>query len=350
MHFWRKAYFENNSQRLITTIAILLLGCSHAAVSPSAPQIAIDLHPQGFPPGLEIKSGAFYLSKDRLGLFFYLSPEDKTHSHAFRLMVLDAKGQITAQIAVHGDPKAIDITAGPNGGVLIGREGKLDFYDSKLQWLRSMALSPATTGIRFDRERNQLIVMTAEQELGHRTAHFLNGTTLEESAAIPYPLKSIAVFGEHQLVYTVTGNCFGSAHIVSDQHSWHSLETLPACDPLAFITTDSLAYAFDAHLFVVDSTGKELLRIPIPAPVTFQAPRLVGLSEDHTRLAIAALKKKTLSSGWPYYDAVFVYDLVSKRIIFKQGLPSDANPLAFSPDGHQLAIISQGSLLLIQVP
>jgi len=151
-------------------------------------------------------------------------------------------------------------------------------------------------------------------------------------------------------VYTVTGACTGSGHIVSEQHRWRSLDNIPACDPLAFITPESLAYAFDEHLVVVDSTGKELFQAGIPASATFQAPSFVGLSEDHTRLAITALKKKTLASGWPYHREVFIYDLLSHHIIFKRALESDSAAWALSPDGHQLAIISQGSLLLIPVP
>ena len=209
------------------------------------------------------------------------------------------------------------IMPGPSGGVLFGRDGYLDFYSSDLQVVKSMPLLPATTGIKYDRERNQLVIMTIEQESGHRTAHFLNSNTLEESATLAYPIRSLATFGEKELVYTVSGDCKGSAHFVSTQHTWRSLEALPACDALIFVTNDSLAYAFDGRLYVVDSSGKELSQLRIPAANSFEAPRLVGLSDDHARLAVSALKRKMVSSTWPYYYEAFVYDLVSRRMIFR---------------------------------
>jgi len=331
--------------------ALLLSTIVPARSLSAAPTTTVDLRPYGLSTALDVKLGVFYVSKDRLALFFDQQlPATGPHSHSFQLIILNIEGQTAAQMTLRGDPNAIDITPGPDGGLLVGREGQLDFYDSRLQVERSITVSPATTGVRFDRERNQLVVMTLEQELGHRTAHFLSGDTLKESAALTYPIRSNAVFGENQLVYTVSGNCHGAAHITSDKVAWRPLDTIPACDPLTFISSDRLAYAFDGSLYTVDSSGKELLQARIPAPDTFEEPRFIGLSEDHARLALSALKKKTFSSGWPYHDEVFVYDLVSKRLIFKHALEPGYGAEALSPDGHQLAVISQGALLLIPLP
>ena len=149
----------------------------------------------------------------------------------------------------------------------------------------------------FDRNINLLVVMMLEQEPGRRTANFLDGDTFEESAALAYPIKSHAIFGENQLVYTVSGNCIGAAHIVSDQHLWQSLDALPACHPLIFIANDRLASAPDGHLYVIDSTGKKRFEAQIPAPETFQAPSLVGLSESRPVWLLPHLKGSRLPPG-----------------------------------------------------
>jgi hypothetical protein len=101
----------------------------------------------------------------------------------------------------------------------------------------------------------------------------------------------------------------------------------------------------------VDSNGKELFKARIPVADSFQTPKFVGLSDDHTRLAISALRRKYFSSGWPYYDEVYVYDIVSKQRIFKHALPRGADSArALSTDGHQLATIEQGILTLTPIP
>jgi len=344
---------ENRKRIALAAIAILLLGSVDLAASPSAGQVTVDLHPYGFPsPSLDIKFGVFYLSQDRIALFFDKKVQGADpHSHVFQLMIISTGGHVTSQLAVHGNPGAMDITAGSSGGVFFRNEGKLTFYDGTLQQLRSDPVPPATSGIKFYRERNQLVLVTADEDSGHRTAHFLNGSTLEESATLTYPLRSVAVFGDQQLVYIVSGYCTGAAHVVSSQPRWRSLDALPACDPLVFIASDKLAYAFSGNLYIVDSNGRELFRAGIPAAESFETPRFVGLSDDHTRLAISALKRKFFSFGWPYYDEVYVYDLVSKHRIFKHALPRGSDSaMALSADGRQIATIEQGILMLTPVP
>ena len=67
--------------------------------------------------------------------------------------------------------------------------------------------------------------------------------------------------------------------------------------------------------------------------------------------AISVLKRKFFSSGWPYHNEVYVYDLVSKQRIFKHALSQRSDSaIALSTDGHQIATIEQGILMLTRVP
>jgi hypothetical protein len=136
-----------------------LLASVDLAASPSAGQVTVDLHAFGFPsPSLDIKLGVFYLSQDRIALFFDKKVEGTdSHSHAFQLMIINTEGHVTSQLAVRGNPGALDITAGSSGGVFFRNEGQLSFYDGTLHLLRSEPVPPATSGIKFYRERNQLV-------------------------------------------------------------------------------------------------------------------------------------------------------------------------------------------------
>jgi hypothetical protein len=312
----------------------------------------LDLHELGFPADSEnVRSGVFYLDNSRIALFFdQRLPSESPHDRALKLMVFNTEeNHPTAQLVLHADPKAMDLTAGP-GGMLFGREGKLSFYDSNLQLLKSIPLARGTTGVKFDRYLNQIVIMAVDEKSGQHIAHFKDGNSLQESAALSYPIKSQAIFGNNELVYHVSGNCKGAAHVISTRAEWHGLEELPACDPLAFIGDDSLAYAVDGHLYVVDSKAHQRLSLRIPeTPDAFHLPGFIGLSDDHTRLALSALQRQRISSGWPYYEEVFVYDLVSKRMIFEHALKNFSGPV-LSPDGHQLAVIEQGVLTLLSVP
>jgi len=260
---------------------------------------------------------------------------------------------VLAQRGIEADPRAVDITAGPNGGLLFGRLGQLDFFGAALQLLKTVPLSDPVTGVSFNRKLNQLVEVTIDDVSQTRSAHFLNAYTLEESLILTYPIKGAPVFGEKQLAYTLGGNCFGSAHIVPNQQIWPSLSDKPACNLLTFIGNDQIAYAFDQDLYILARSGKQLLKARIPAPNSFSGPDFVGISDDYTRLAIQALKKKAFAKNesWPYYDEVFVYDLKANRIILRYASPigSWVRP-ALSPDGHQLAVVEEGMLKLIPIP
>ncbi len=336
--------------RLVVVVAFAIVAFVLSGVAASHRPISVDLHPYGFPSTERTdgrRVGLFYLSEKQLALLFETEPAD---THKFGLLVFNAEGDKTAEISISGNPKALDITAGPSGGVAVGKEGHLDIYDHDLQLSRSIPLAPATTGIAFDRKSDQLIVQTVDRDSGQRTAHFLDAKELESSAALIYPIKARAIFGKDQLVYTVTGECKGAGHIVSEQPRWRPLDALPICDSLVFVEDDKLAYAFDGDLYVVNAAGEQVLKIRIPVGGSFEAPAFIGLSDDSKRLAISALAKKPLASGWPYYDQVLLYDLVSKRLIFKHALPQTARAAALSPDGHQLATIEEGVLMLTPVP
>ncbi len=309
--------------------------------------ISIDLHPYGFSAELPIneKIGVFYLSADRLTVFFNnKQPLSGPGSEAFQLIVLDIGGHVLAQRNVLAAPNAIDITPGPNGGILFGRSGQLDFFGSNLRLLKTVPLEDSVTGISFNRRLNQLVEMTIDDVSQTRTAHFLDGDTLEENLSLTYPLKSVPHFGDNQLAYTRGGNCFGSARIVSGRKDdWAFLSDLPACDFLTFIGNDEIAYAFDQRLYVVDRSGKQIMKARIPVPGSFAGPSLVGISDDDQRLAIRALLQ-----SWQY--EIFVYDLKTKRRIFNHTLPINSWAPALSPEGHQLAAIENGSLKLIPIP
>jgi hypothetical protein len=83
-----------------------LLASVDLAASPSAGQVTVDLHAFGFPsPSLDIKLGVFYLSQDRIALFFDKKVQGADpHSHAFQLMIINTEGHVTSQLAVRGNP------------------------------------------------------------------------------------------------------------------------------------------------------------------------------------------------------------------------------------------------------
>lgn len=337
---------------------LALLPAVSAETPPS--QLTIDLHSYDFPagtgPSLNIKLGVFYLSQHRIAVYFdrQKSTQADLHSGGFEALIFDVEGHLLArrtlrsECSVHTCP--VDITAGPSGGLLFGRTGKLDFYDGNLVLARSMPLADAVTGINFDSRRDQLVVEELHDAVHARTARFLDGHTLQQSEGLNFPVKGQPTFGKGELVYTVGGDCWGAARFVSARRVWRSLESLPACDALTFVGDDALAYAFDQRLYVVDFEGKKVLDAKIPAPHSFESPRFVGLSDDLNRLAISALNKKRLSRGWPWYDELFVYDLHKRHATFRYPLPQGAHAVALSPDGHQLATIEDGTLHLIPLP
>jgi hypothetical protein len=353
MHAMNRIY-KNRIICIIAALgAFLFLTAQYSSSFPSEP-IGIDLHPYSFPTELQIRQriGIFYLSENRLAVFFnYKRPVSDPGSEPFQLIVLDTRGQVLAQREIMTDPKALDITAGPNGGLLFGHSGQLAFFDANLQLLKTVPLRDSITGISFNRRLNQLVEMTIDDASQTRSAHFLDGDTLEENRSLTYPLKSSPHFGDRQLAYTLAGNCFGAARVVSSKEDdWAFLNDLPACAFLTFIGNDEIAYAFDQRLYVVDRSGKQIMKARIPVPGSFVSPMFIGISDNYQRLAIRALKKNIFAPvrSWP--PEIFVYDLTTKRRIFDHTLPVGSWASAISPDGHQLAVIEKGILKLIAIP
>src|SRR5580693_8131346 len=193
--------------------ALVLFSGLHTKLPP-ATQMVVELLRYGFPPGaapVDFKVGIVYVSGNRLALFFnHKVPSSGQNSHSFQFLVLDIDGRVLAQRGIDADPKAMDVTAGPNGGLLLGRRGQLDSFDGDLQLLKTVPLSDLVTGISFDRKLNQLVEMTVDDASQTRSAHFLDGKTLEHQLSLSYPIKSAPVFGEKQLAYSLGGNCVGS--------------------------------------------------------------------------------------------------------------------------------------------
>ena len=341
--------------RVMAAFGVLVLSVGQYAKSSPTAEVMADLHPYGFPTeeARGAKVGVFYMSGERLAVFFnlkVLTPGQQ--SHAFQLLVFNTEGRVLAQREIEADPKAMDTTPGPNGGVLYGHFGQLDFFDAHLQLLNTAPLPESVTGISFNRKLNQLVEMTIDDVSQTRSAHFLDGSTLEEEFSLNFPVKSVPVFGEKQLAYTLGGNCFGTTHIISSKGNWPSLNDIPACNLLTFVGNDEIAYPFDKQLYILDRSGKQLFKARIPAPNTFVAPEFVGISDDYMRLAIYALRKKAFAKRgiWPYYHEVFVYDLKTERMILRYALPTGSwvRP-ALSPDGHQLTVVEEGVVKLIPI-
>jgi len=254
------------------------------AQSRLAPPLTIDLHSHDFPSGTEassawnVRTGLFYLSGDRLAAFFdrELSVSE-ADSHSFQILTIDTKGLVHAKLVISVDPKNTDFSAGPASGVLVGKAGGLDFYNADLQLLRSSPLPEEASSIKFDRKLNQLVLSTVNRKLNNQSAHFLDGSTLEELTSLPYPLRSTAIFGERKLAYVLPGICQGALHFEPVQHNWTALDGLQACGALTFIGNEALAYALGQDLYIVDSNGKQLFDAHIPAPDSFSLPSLVGL-------------------------------------------------------------------------
>jgi hypothetical protein len=207
--------------------------------------------------------------------------------------------------------------------------------------------------MKFDRALNQLVLVTTVEDSGKQKAHFLDANSFEELTSLVYPKRSTAIFGERQLAYSLGGFCKGALHFQPEQNTWQKLDDRETCDPLTFIGRDAIAYALDQQLSVVDRNGNELFSGHIPAPHAFHMPSFVGLSDDHTRLAIMALMKRSMfttkAGTWPYYNQVFVYDLKSKKLLLKHPMP-DGYVAVLSPDGHLMATIELGIFKIIPVP
>lgn len=355
-HFGR---FLNTVKRLFLLLGITLIRISptEAATQP----ISVDLHSYGFALGQVDQPGnaAFYISADRIALFFDRgetadSINQKNHSslHQVVILVVNTKGQVLAQQPVNGMPNALDITPGPNGGLLVGQEGSLSFYDADLHLERSMPLSPNVTRASFSRKWNQLVIATIDRTSHTQTAHLIDGDTLKEIRSFTFPERSTFLAGNRQIAYTEQGYCEKSTHILSPERTWEALNGLPICGMLTFVGDDALAYTFDQNLYVVDNYGKQLIRQSIPSPPEISLPFFSGISDDNSRIAISTLRRKFFRKPEeiPEYTEVFVFDLRSHKRILSRSLPSGGYVSALSPDGKQVATIENGVLMLNAVP
>jgi hypothetical protein len=353
----RREQSHNTVTRLSLLFGILILTLAKAvAIQP----ISVELHSYGFPSGqIDLPNGVFYMSPERVALYFDRgeaadSPNQGNHrrSHQFLILVVSTKGQVLAQQTIYGLPKALDIKPGPAGGLIVGREGSLSFYDADLHLQKSVPLSPDVTGVSFDRRWNQLTISSADETSDSQTIKLLDGVTLEARGDFTLPKRAIFMSGNREIGFDVGGDCQYSTQIISKERSWDGLRGLPICGMLTFVGDDALAYTFDQQLYVTDHLGKQLSRQSVPAPDGPSAPFFSGISDDNSRIAIWAWKHKTSRkrNEFPDYKEVFVYDLSSHKRIFSHPFTSETTASALSPDGKQLATIEDNVLILNPIP
>lgn len=344
---------------LLTLFWPWVLHAQNSSKSSGTAQERVDLRAIGFPTGsnpvavADVEAKVFFLSNETLALYFEQRASTTTPpSYSFKVLTVNTTGQVIAHRVFRADGKSWDVSNGPNDSVLFRESEKLDFFDTKLQFIKSYPLPSKTVGESFDRASNQLVVITVD-ESGNRNARFLNANTFEELTVLAYPRRSRAIFGNKQLGFTLVGNCAGALHVQPDPENWKSVESLETCDALTFVGNKSLAYATNQNLYVVRQSGEQLFHGHIPAPNSFRFPGFVGLSDDHTRLALIATMKQGFlvrkPGTWPYYNEIFVYDLSAKKLLFKHAL-TGGHAAAFSPDGHHLATIESGSLNILSIP
>ena len=336
------------------------LHAQNSSKSPDNAKERVDLRSVGFPTDsdpvvlADVKANIFFLSNETLALYFeQRAPATTPPSYSFQVLTFNTTGQMIAHRVFRVDEKSLDVSSGPNESILLRESERLDFFDTRLQFIKSYPLPSKTVGKNFDRVSNQLVVTTMDEQSGNRNARFLNANTFEELKVLAYPKRSRAVFGNKQLGFTLPGNCVGALHVQPDPENWKRVESLETCDALTFVGNESLAYATSQDLYVVRQSGEQLFHGHIPAPDSFHLPDFVGLSDDHTRLAVMAMMKQGLLSSkpgtWPYHNEIFVYDLSAKKLQFKYAL-TGGYAAAFSPDGHHLATIESGSLNILSIP
>lgn len=332
----------------------------HSSKLPNGNEHSVDLRSFGFPSDpnptvvADVKAEIFFLSKDIVGLYFEQRvPDLAPQSHSYKFLTFSTNGQMLAQRPFRVDGKILDVGSGPNESILFREPERLDFFDARFQLVKTHPLPSTTTGIRFDRSLNQIVVTTATGESGNQKASFLHADSLDEFAEVGFPKHSRAIFGEAQLGYTLPGVCKGALHVEPENASWQHLNTLQTCDALTFVGNEALAYATNQDLYVVHKSAKELFHGYIPAPDSFHLPDFIGLSDDRSRMAIMANMKRSIFAGkpgtWPYYNEIYIYDLNVKRLLFKHEL-IEGYAAALSPDGHQLATIESGNLKILSIP
>lgn len=345
---------------LLTLCWPSVLHAQSPSKSSGTAQERVDLRSVGFPTDsnpvavADVEAKVFFLSNETLVLYFeQRAPATTPPSYSFKVLTFNTTGQVIAHRVFRADRKSLDVSNGPNDSILLRESEKLDFFDTRLQFIKSYPLPSNTVEESFDRTSNQLVVITMDAQSGNRNARFLNANTFEELTVLAYPRRSRAIFGNKQLGFTLVGNCVGALHVQPAPENWKSVESLETCDALTFVGNKSLAYATNQNLYVVRQSGEQLFHGHIPAPDSPQFPGFVGLSDDHTRLALRATMKQGFlvrkPGTWPYYNEIFVYDLSAKKLLFKHAL-TDGHAAAFSPDGHHLATIESGSLNILSIP
>jgi len=301
-----------------------VLHAQNSSKSSDTAQERVDLRSVGFPTNsnpvvvADVRASIFFLSNETLALYFEQRTAATTPpSYRFTVVTFNTTGQVIAHRVFRADGKSFDVSSGPNDSILLRESERLDFFDTRLQFVKSYPLPSKTVGESFDRASNQLVVITMDERSGNRNARFLNANTFEELTVLAYPKRSRVVFGKKQLGFTLPGNCIGALHVQPDPENWKSVENLETCDALTFVGNESLAYATSQDLAVMATMKHGLL----------------------------ARKPGT----WPYYNEIFVYDLSAKKLLFKHAL-TGGYAAAFSPDGHHLATIESGSLNILSIP
>jgi hypothetical protein len=324
----------------------LLLPMRGSAGEPSR----IDLSGYGLSPDRgSVAEGVFYLAGGEIAVWFdreaVMGVPGGQNLHHFVILVFNTSGQLLAQNTVSGQQDATDVHPGPSGGLIVGQEGSLRFYDSGLRWRDSMLLQPGVISVNYDRRWNQIgILRSATQYL--QTMQFLDGSTRQETASFTLPQhRGVFVYGHQELAFDAGGRCETSTRILSKVRSWDSLKGRPLCDLLTFLGDDEVAYVYGKQLYVADSAGKQIAKVSLPIRLGYISPSLAGISDDSLRIAVSAMKANTPSSD----DEIVVYDLHANKIVFQESV-AGSSPSALSPDGKQFAVLNDTTLILSAVP
>jgi hypothetical protein len=179
---------------------------------PDTGQVSADLRPVGFAADpnpvvvAEVKVSIFFLSNETLALYFEQRGSATTSPSSFKLLTFNTTGQLIAQRVFRVDGKSLDVSSGPNESILLRESERLDFFDARLQFIKSYPLPVKTVGKSFDRVLNQLVVITMDGESENQNARFLNANTFDELTVLAYPKRSRAIFGRNNLDLHCRGN------------------------------------------------------------------------------------------------------------------------------------------------
>jgi hypothetical protein len=347
---------------------LILLGQNPSKL-PTVRQKIVDLHPFGFPTysnpvaTADVRARVFFLDGNYLALYFDRQmPGLPSQFHAYKLLTLNTAGRVLAQRAIKANVDFLDLSNGPGASVILRESEKLAFFDVRLRLVRSHPLPGGVVGMKYDRALEQLVLISSDPGAGNLKASFWKADTFDELATFVYPKLSVVIFGDKELAYALPAHPQSELHVEPDQESWKSLGRLEIFDLLTFVAQDALAFEQDHSLYVVNKDGKRLFHHHIPGPAAIwsagfvsesNSVGFVGLSDDGSRLAITSQMKRGILASkpgtWPFYNEVFVYNLIAKKLVFEHAL-HEGYAAALSPDGHQLATIESGSLEILSVP